>query len=108
MKKLLFLILITTLYNHPAHADEYTDLITYRNQLKEQIEAVDSEIARCKKTMKGWEAATIIGSIGAVASGIGIIAQNQKIKENKKEIKNISQEYKDANEITNFIQEVKK
>lgn len=89
-------------------ADEYTDLITYRNQLKGQIEAVDSEIARCEKSMKGWKIATIIGGIGTVASGIGIIAQNQKIKENKKEIQKISADAQEANETMQFIKEANK
>ena len=90
-----------------AYADDYTELVAYRDQLKQQIDAVDSEIARCEKTMKGWKAATIIGGIGAVASGIGIIAQNQQIKENKKVLQDISKDAKEADEAMKFMEKVK-
>ena len=107
IKKVFLCILSFLLVGNFAYADDYTELVAYRDQLKQQIDAVDSEIARCEKTMKGWKATTIIGGIGAVASGIGIIAQNQQIKENKKVLQDISEEAKEADEIMKFIEKVK-
>lgn len=108
IKKLLLFNVLLCMIGARVTADEYADLIAYRDQLKQQIEAVDSEIARCEKSLKGWKAATIIGGIGAVASGIGILAQNAQIKENKEILKNISTEAKEADEITNFIEKAQK
>ncbi len=106
MKKLFVFLLLFVSIN-PVFADEYTELIAYRDSLKQQIATIDSEIARCEKSLKGWKAATIIGGIGTVASGIGIIAQNKQVKENKKELNNISSKAKEADEVLNFIQKVK-
>ena len=78
----------------------------YRDALKKQIEAVDSEIARCEKSLKGWKVATVLGSVGAVASGIGIIAQSHQIKENKKVVDKISADAKEATETLEFIKKV--
>jgi hypothetical protein len=59
-------------------------LIARRDELQKQINAVDSEIARCKKMQKNWKIATIVGGVGAVATGIGVLAQQSAINENKK------------------------
>ena len=107
MKKVFLFALLSIIPIQYVWADEYTELIIYRDSLKKQIETVDSEIARCEKSLKGWKTATIIGGVGAVASGIGIIAQNQKIKENKKVLNDISSEAKEADEVMDFIQKVK-
>ena len=106
MKKPFFVFLLLFVSINPVFADGYTELIAYRDSLKQQIETVDSEIARCEKSLKGWKAATIIGGIGTVASGIGIIAQNKQIKENKKTLNDISSEAKEADETIKFIQKV--
>ena len=102
-KKLLpFLIVMT--FIKPAISDEYTELIAYRDALKEQIAAVES----CEKSLKGWKAATIIGSVGAVASGIGIIAQKNQIDENQKVLNEITEEKKKSDSVKEYIQGVKK
>ena len=106
MKKLLLLCLVSSVYTCNLWADEYTELVAYRDSLKEQIKVIDSEIARCEKSMKGWKTATIVGGVGAVASGIGIIAQKNQIKENQKVLNEISSEAKEADEVIKFIQEV--
>lgn len=107
MNKFLLFSLLLIIPSQYVLADEYTELVAYRDSLKQQIETVDSEIAKCEKSLKGWKAATIIGSVGAVASGIGIIAQNQQVKENKKVLNDISSEAKEADEAMKFIQKVK-
>ncbi len=90
-----------------ALADDYADLIARRDELRQQIANVDAEIAKCEKSIKGWKAATIIGGVGAVASGIGIIAQSQQVKENKKVLQQIGAEVKEADEAMEFIEKVK-
>lgn len=107
MKKILLFSLMGVIFNQYAQADEYTELVAYRDALKEQIAAVESETTRCEKSLKGWKAATIIGSVGAVASGIGIIAQSQQVKENKKVLQDISKEAKEADEAMRFMEKVK-
>ena len=108
MAKIFFLALLTgTAFMNIAHADEYADLIAYREQLKQQISAIDSEITRCEKSMKNWKTATIIGGIGAAASGIGIIAQTHQIKENDKNLQIMSDRAKTADEIIEFVEKVK-
>lgn len=107
IKKLCLCALALMSIVHLAFADDYAELVAYRDSLKQQIEELDSEIARCEKTMKDWKTATIIGGIGAVASGIGIIAQTQQVKENKKVLQDISEEAKEAEEATQFMEKVK-
>lgn len=87
MKKILLFCLLSAVCTKNLWADEYTELVSYRDSLKQQIQAVDSEIARCEKSLKNWQTATIIGGVGAVASGISIIMQNNQVQENKKNIK---------------------
>lgn len=106
MKKLLLFCLISSAYTCGLWANEYTELVAYRDSLKQQIEAVDSEIERCEKSLKGWKTATIVGGVGAVASGIGIIAQKNQIKENQKVLNEISSEAKEADKEIKIMQEV--
>lgn len=101
MKKFSFFIFLCLfMFNQNARADEYADLIAYRDALVEQIAAVDSEIERCEKTLKGWKAATIIGGVGAVASGVGILLQNKQIKENEKALHDIKEVEKLTKELS--------
>jgi negative regulator of sigma E activity len=53
--------------------------------LKDEIQQIDSEMARCEKSKKGWVAATVIGSVGVAATGTAAIVQAVKINEKKKE-----------------------
>lgn len=106
MKKIFIFSLLLMQIAQFAYSDEYTDLTAQRDALKQQIEAVDSEIARCKKTTKDWTAATIIGGVGTVASGIGIIAQQSQIKENEKVLKHNIEEAKKADSNIEFIKKV--
>ncbi|MDR2412683.1 MAG: hypothetical protein LBD50_00530 [Rickettsiales bacterium] len=61
-------------------------LTAERDALKEQIAAIDAEQARCKKQKTGWTAATVVGSIGVVGTGIGAIVQGNAIKNKKEEL----------------------
>ncbi len=102
----LYVVMLMCVAGNAVADDEYIDLVNYRDALKKQIEAVDSEIARCEKSLKGWKVATVLGSVGAVASGIGIIAQSHQIKENKKVVDKISADAKEATETLEFIKKV--
>ena len=104
IKKFLIIFAVLVASQH-TFADEYEDLIAYRDALKEQIATVESETQRCEKTLKGWKAATIVGGVGAVASGIGIVVQNKQIKENDNWLKENKEK---MNVVKEFMQEVKK
>ena len=107
MKKELLVVLVMTSICNFACADEYSDLVEYRDALREQIAAVDSEIARCEKTTKNWKTATIVGGVGAVASGVGLIIQNKKINENKEIMNGLKSDVKEANIALDFYQKAK-
>ena len=83
-----------------AYADEYTDLVEYRNSLREQIEHIDSEIARCEKSAKKWKTATILGGIGTVATGVGVVVQVNQISDNKKALNTLSEYHDKMDEAT--------
>ncbi len=97
MKKFILFYLIFAAFTQQSFADEYYDLLAQKQAIIEQIKAVESELARCEKTTKGWKVATIVGGVGAVAGGIGLIAQKQKTKEHQKNL----------NELTNQADELK-
>ena len=49
--------------------------------LENDILILDTEIAKCEKSKKGWVAATVIGSAGVVATGVAAGVQGAKIKD---------------------------
>ena len=57
--------------------------------LKKDIELLDEEIASCNKKRKGWVAATIVGGVGTVGTGVAALVQNSHRKDKKAEIQNI-------------------
>ena len=61
--------------------------------LENDIRILDEEIAKCKKKKKGWTAATIVGGAGVIATGIGAIVQNNKLKEKKETYNEKREEY---------------
>ena len=107
MKKnlIVFLILFLPMV---GLADEYEDLIARRDMLKQQIDATNSELLRCEKTLKAWKIATIIGGIGTVATGIGAIVQNNQVQENKQELQKNYDESKEAGKFLDYIKDVNK
>ena len=62
--------------------------------LKNDIKAIDEQMAQCTKQKKGWTAATVIGSIGVVGTGIGALVQNSQIQNKKSELKTAQDELK--------------
>ena len=54
-------------------------------ELKDEIQQIDSEMARCQKAKKGWTAATVVGGVGVAATGGAAIAQVVKAKKDEKQ-----------------------
>ena len=79
--------------------------------LKNDIKLIDEQMAQCKKQQKGWTAATVIGGLGVVGTGIGAIVQNNQIKDKKQlsiklaDVLNVSSDtiYKKINKITSIV-----
>jgi len=63
--------------------------IQIRDSLKSEIAQIDSEISRCNKAKTNWTAATVVGGVGVVGTGIGAIVQNNQIQQKKKELNNL-------------------
>lgn len=72
----LFMLLVPAV----SVAEDLSEMIAYRDALKEEIAAVDAETKRCEKTLKGWKAATIIGAVGTVATGATAFMQYKNLK----------------------------
>ena len=51
--------------------------------LEEDIRILDEEIAKCEKQKKGWIAATVIGGVGVLSTGVAAAVQGAKLKEQK-------------------------
>ena len=88
MKRVLFTFLCMPVLCAFAD-DDVAAQIQYKeqlfNELKEEIEQIDSEMLRCEKTKKGWVAATVIGGVGVAATGTAAIIQGVKLNQKKNE-----------------------
>ena len=73
------------------YGDEAEDIAT----LEQDIRILDEEIAKCKKQKKGWVAATVVGSVGTVSTGVAAAVQGVKLKNTKDEVKDKKQQLKD-------------
>nr|MBQ0090955.1 hypothetical protein [Candidatus Enterousia merdequi] len=71
--------------------------------LENDIKILDEEIAKCEKQKKGWIAATVIGSIGLVSTGIAAGVQGAKIKEKKDDLSSKKKELKDLKQESNDL-----
>jgi hypothetical protein len=58
--------------------------------LKRDIQTLDEEIAQCTRKRKGWTAATVVGGVGVVGTGIAALVQNSNRKDKKAEIEKVS------------------
>jgi len=57
--------------------------------LKHDIDVLDEELRQCERKRKGWVAATVVGGVGVVGTGIAALVQNSKIQEKKAELKRV-------------------
>ena len=54
--------------------------------LRHDIQLLDEEIMKCDRKRKGWVAATVVGGVGVVGTGVAALVQNSKIQEKKTEL----------------------
>lgn len=83
------------------YGDETEDIAT----LEQDIRILDEEIAKCKKQKKGWIAATVVGGVGTVSTGIAAAVQGVKLKEKKDEVAFKKGELKGIKDATKEIEE---
>ncbi len=57
--------------------------------LKHDIDLLDEELRQCERKRKGWVAATVVGGVGVVGTGIAALVQNSKIQDKKAELKRV-------------------
>lgn len=62
------------------------------NILKADLVQIDSEMRRCNSAKKNWTAATVVGGVGVVGTGIGAIVQHNQIQNKKKELESLNQQ----------------
>ncbi|MBO4700971.1 MAG: hypothetical protein J5620_04480 [Alphaproteobacteria bacterium] len=60
--------------------------------LRQDIQLLDEEIMKCDRKRKGWVAATVVGGVGVVGTGIGAIVQHNKIQDKKSELGHVQGE----------------
>lgn len=65
--------------NAPESAEEAEAIAILENDIR----ILDEEIAKCEKKKKGWTAATVIGSVGVLSTGIAAAAQGSQISDQK-------------------------
>jgi len=63
--------------------------------LENDIKILDEEINKCEKQKKGWIAATVIGSLGVVSTGVAAGVQAAKINEKKGDLSDKQRELKE-------------
>ncbi|MCL2331276.1 MAG: hypothetical protein FWC61_01895 [Proteobacteria bacterium] len=68
---------------------ELANKTALRAALKAEIAQIDSEISRCNKAKTNWTAATVVGSVGVVGTGIGAIVQHNQIQSKKRELSDL-------------------
>lgn len=71
--------------------------------LKNDILLLDQEIEKCKKKKKAWTAATVVGGVGVVATGVGAIVQANKINEKKSDLSDKKEELRGLEQQKNSL-----
>lgn len=81
---------ISVTNNNSANMDWRNDASYQEAQeiaiLENDIRILDEEIAKCQKKKKAWTAATIVGGVGVVGTGVAAIVQANKIKDKKTDL----------------------
>ena len=95
MKKLFLIFPIMGIISAGAAADEAYDvarvaeLTAVRDTLRADLAQIESEQSRCEKSKGTWKTVTIVGGVGAAATGIGALIQAGKIGKKEKELKQL-------------------
>lgn len=100
MKKTLFILFAVTVCNaataavkhhNSKAADNYVTNAAGMSPseiiatLREDIATIDNDIALCEQQRKSWIAATVIGGIGIVGTGVAAIKQANTLSDKKAE-----------------------
>ena len=64
--------------------------------LRHDIQLLDEEIMKCERKRKGWVAATVVGGVGVVGTGVAAIVQHSKIQDKKSELQNVQSDVADT------------
>lgn len=90
MKRKLFIVFI--LLPISATASNVAVLQTQIDSLRHEIIQLDKDLMECKQELKGWTTATVLGSVGTVATGVGATIQGVSLHKLKKEQQQEKQE----------------
>lgn len=83
MKRILFFVFM--LLPISATASDVVALQTQIDLLRNEITQLDKDLMECKQGLKGWTAATALGAVGTVATGVGATIQGVSLHKLKKE-----------------------
>ena len=101
-------VIVSNKSNNAASMDWRNDVSYQEAQeiavLENDIRILDEEIAKCQKKKKGWTAATIVGGVGVVATGVGAIVQANKISDKKSDLADKESELRDAKDTYKNLQ----
>ena len=68
-----------------ANASDVAVLQAQVDALRNEITQLDKDIKECKQGLKDWTAATAVGAVGTVATGVGAAIQGVSLHKIKKE-----------------------
>ncbi|MDW2994798.1 MAG: hypothetical protein R8N24_02100 [Alphaproteobacteria bacterium] len=88
---------VITTVNSASLDNDFGNKLQTISTLENDILILDTEIAKCEKSKKGWVAATVIGSAGVVATGVAAGVQGAKIKDKKAAIEQGNSDVKTLN-----------
>jgi hypothetical protein len=94
----------TTTGNGAGIDMSYREKIETVSILENDLMILDTEIAKCQKSKKGWIAATVVGSAGVVATGVAAGVQGAQISQNKKDIEKKNTEILDKTKTLNDLE----
>ena len=101
--KYIFLILMAVMISGNAFAIPVSDSSVVATIVGEDMEKIQtiatleddiitlkSELEKCKKSKKGWIAATVVGSAGVVATGVAAGVQGAQIADKKDQLEQLT------------------
>ena len=115
MKKTLFILFMVTICNastaavkhhNPKAVDNYVTNAAGMSPseiiatLREDIATIDNDIALCEQQRKSWIAATVIGGIGIVGTGVAAIKQANTLSDKKAEFNELKNQVNAATTAT--------
>ena len=83
-------------YSNEVPGTEGMDEMQVVSALKHDIQLLDEEIMKCERKRKGWVAATVVGGVGAVGTGVAALVQHNKIQDKKDELNKIQNDINSA------------